>query len=367
MRSGLLGVPWAAVIAGGFLVATTSIASASCNECDDISAWTRFTSIDLAATYAGHKGAQKWHAEFDPSTNDLRIDVDIDMGKEPSRGTIGMIAGRTMIVRGLKLERGTEIDALDGPMLSMRLLLALLNRTVPGGPDALKGPQKIDFSEPRVGIQFATPSAEGHITAPWRVVGTIDRPTPETVGFDLHLTGDTRDPLGRASDPIDMVFTGRLATRKAPVFQEGMSLAGWQVYGIGPKIIKKGGSTMLDYGASEDSAGAKGTVADVRAALEEEFSPGKLDSTKDFTGSWKEKCEQSFGLKIIHYGNEGKYAVLFCGPGGCDDPASKQPTFITGDKAYEVVSDDVLLSGRSSKQRYVRCSREVGDIRPVTQ
>lgn len=366
MRSRFFTVPYVAVILGGLLIAvTTSFALAECNkECDDVSAWARFTAIYLAVTSPGQKGVQKWHAEFDHSTNDFRINVDSAGGKEASHGSIGMIEGRTMIVRGLKLERGYEIDAVDGPILSMRLMLALLNRAIPGGPGALKAEQKIDVSEPKVGIQFATPSAEGHIAAPWRVVGTASWSNAETINYELHLTGGTRDPLGHAGKPVDMVFTGQLAMRKGPVFRETMPLAGWQVYGIGPKITKHAESTILDYGANKASGTSEGTIADVRVALKEEFNPGKLDPTKDFTGSWKEKCDQNFGLKIIHYGNEGKYAVLFCGPGGCDDPARERLTFITGDKAYEVVGDDVLLEG---KQRYVRCSHEVGEIRPVSR
>jgi hypothetical protein len=353
-----------AIFVGSLLAAIAPTAFAQCDkECDDVNAWARFTMIDLTLTSPGRKDVQKWHAEFDHSTNDLRVDIDSTAGKEVNRGSIGMIEGRTMIARGLKLPQGYEIDALDGPILSVRLLLALLNRAVPGGPDTLKGKQNIDLRESRVGIQFATPSAEGHITAPWRVVGTASQ-AGEAIKYDIHLTGGTRDPLGRAGAPVDMVFSGQLAKRTGPVFQDSMSLAGWQVYGVGPQITKHGESTTLDYGANQDS-GKQGTVADVRIALKEEFSPGKLDPAKDFTGSWKEKCDQDFGLKIIHYGNEGKYAVLFCGPGGCDDPARERLTFITGDKAYEVVSDDVLLSGRSDKQRYVRCSREVGEIQPI--
>ena len=357
------------VLGAVLIVAASTTTSAQCpKECDDVTAWTRFTTIDLTLTSpAKTQEVQKFHVEIDPSTIDLRVDVDARSGKEVNQGSIGMIEGRTMIARGLKLERGYEIDALDGPVLSTRLLLALLNRAAPGGPDSLKESQDIDLSELQHGIQFATPSAEGHISAPWRVVGTIGKPTRDAVTYDLHLTGGTRDPLGRTGAAVDLVFTGRLGVGTQPVFQDSMSLAGWQVFGVGPKVTKQGGSTIIDYGASEKAAPVEGNVADVRAALKEEFSPGKPDPTKDFTGYWKEKCDQDFGLKIIHYGNEGKYAVLFCGPGGCDDPAHARLTFITGDKGYEVLGDDVLLTGRSSdKSKNIRCSRDVGEIRPVS-
>lgn len=57
------------------------------------------------------------------------------------------------------------------------------------------------------------------------------------------------------------------------------------------------------------------------------------------------------------------WAVLFCGPGGCDDIKAATHTYITGDKSYTVVNDDEILSGRGQdKQRYMRCSKEIGSI-----
>jgi hypothetical protein len=120
---------------------------------------------------------------------------------------------------------------------------------------------------------------------------------------------------------------------------------------------------MFDYGAKRHEGSAFRTVGEVRAYLADEFSPGKRDATEDFTGFWKGKCSENFGLKILHYGDEGKYAVLFCGPGGCDDIKTARLTYITGDKSYTVVNDKEILSGRGrDKQRYVRCSKEVGSI-----
>lgn len=256
MRSSRLGSLWVGVVAGCLLASASAIAPAACDrECDDVTPWAGFTAIDLTLTFPGRKDVQKWHAEVDRSTKDLRVDVDSVVGNEANRGSIGMIEGRTMIVRGVKVERGYEIDALDGPVLTMRLLLALLARTVPDGPDAVKDTRRIDFSEPRIGIRFATASAEGNVTAPWRVVGSVGKPGAGAIAYDFHLTGGTGDATG-AGEPIDMMLSGRLAMRQGAVYEDGMSLAGWQLYGVGPR---------------------EGTVADVRAALKEKFDPRRTD------------------------------------------------------------------------------------------
>ena len=84
----------------------------------------------------------------------------------------------------------------------------------------------------------------------------------------------------------------------------------------------------------------------------------------DFTGFWKKKCEQAFGLQIMRQGSDGKYSVVFCGPGGCGDPSDSRLTYITGDKGWEVVGEDELVRVQRSggKQTYYRCTR---DTQPV--
>jgi hypothetical protein len=63
----------------------------------------------------------------------------------------------------------------------------------------------------------------------------------------------------------------------------------------------------------------------------------------------------------MHFGSDGKYSAVFCGPGGCGDLSRSHMTFITGDKEhYEVVSDSELNSINldGSKTTYHRCTRD---------
>lgn len=62
----------------------------------------------------------------------------------------------------------------------------------------------------------------------------------------------------------------------------------------------------------------------------------------DFTGMWKEDCQEKFGLQIKPAGDD-LYSVSFCGPGGCFKPGSYRPnTKIVGDPLYEQVSESKL-------------------------
>lgn len=330
-------------------------------ECSTLENWARFTSISLTLSTPGKPGLAAWKARFDRKTNDILIDVDVTAVPGGMKGSIAMVGGRVMFTKGLKLERGYEIDAIDAPVLSMQLVLRLLDRVFPGGPVSVPRERRIDRHE-TIGIKYATPSADGRIPAPWNLTGTVARTPKGVVAYDLVLEypAESRAP-GGSKQKMHMV--GELAESREPVFDDESSLVGWTAYGVGPQEEQAGNATILDYGAKRQDRSSFRTVGDVRTYLADEFSPGKPDSTRDFTGSWKGKCSDDFGLKILHHGDEGKYAVLFCGPGGCDDIATARLTYITGDKGYTVVHDDELLAGRGpKKERYIRCSKEVGSI-----
>jgi hypothetical protein len=63
-----------------------------------------------------------------------------------------------------------------------------------------------------------------------------------------------------------------------------------------------------------------------------------------------------------------RYSVVFCGPGGCGDPSGDPSkarlTYITGDKHWEVISEDELLKVQrpGEKDTYYRCTK---DTHPV--
>jgi hypothetical protein len=120
----------------------------------------------------------------------------------------------------------------------------------------------------------------------------------------------------------------------------------------------------MDYGAKPQEDARYKTVGDIRAFIAAENDPGVRDTTKDFTGFWKEKCDQSFGLQIKHHGDEGKYSIVFCGPGGCGDPSESRLTFITGDKRYEVVSESELveIDRSGSRETYHRCTKDTNPV-----
>jgi hypothetical protein len=204
-----------------------------------------------------------WRGVFDHQSNDMRIDVEVKE-PEPLKGTVGMVGGTIMISKGLKLQRGFEIDAIDGPMLAMRLALIVLNRVFPHGPRSVVGMQQVGHDD-NAGIKFATPSASASIGAPWRASGVVENYSAGAVTFDLTMVVPAQTGTAQASTGT-LNFIGRLSMRGAPVFDDRMSLADWTVYALGPQLEKRGEATTLDFGAKATTAPGK-TIADIRAAI----------------------------------------------------------------------------------------------------
>jgi hypothetical protein len=347
------------------LFAAPISAFASCAqdpECDDVSAWAVFTRIALRQSVSGSDEAIEWLGFFDHKALDVSIDIAAHGTKEPMAGTVGLVGGHVMLTKGLKLQPGYEIDALDAPVLSMRLVMILLKRAFPKGPEQIVGPTNVDETG-RVGIKYATPSASGYIAAPWHLKGNASRLADGTLRFDLALSFPMQQ-RDKQTGSITINMKGELAVLGRPVFRDTDSLEGWTTYGLGPQQTKQGSSTILDYGAKPQEDMRYRTIADIRAFIAAENHPGVRDATKDFTGFWKKKCEEPFGLQIKHHGDEGKYSIVFCGPGGCGDPSQSRLTFITGDKRYEVVSEGELMEiGRSGdREIYYRCTKDTNPV-----
>jgi hypothetical protein len=344
------------------LFAIAAPVSASCDkdpECDDVSAWVAFTRITLKESVAGD--SVEWVGSLDPKTLDASIDVATRGSKESMKGTVALVGGQVMMTRGLELEPGYEIDTLDAPVLSIRLVMILLSRVFSGGPDQVVGTKKIDRLD-SVGIRYATPSASGYIPPPWRLKGRVSRSADGAVAFDLALSFPSEDSKSKSSATI--MLKGGLARLDRPVFHDADSLEGWTTYGLGVQNTQQSDGTVMDYGAGPQTAARFKTVGDVRAFIAAENDPGTRDATKDFTGFWKTKCEEAFGLQVKHIGNDGKYSVVFCGPGGCGDPSTARATFITGDKWYEVVNESELvqISRSGDRATFHRCTKETNPV-----
>jgi len=309
----------------------------------------------------GDAGYSLWQGQFDKETNDIQVNVETSEAGKVVKGKLLMISGRVMAVQGPIVEPGYEIDAMDGAVLELQLVIKLLGRVLPNGPSAVRSAQIIDYTDVKTGIKIATPSAEGMIQPPWHVVGEVKPAEAGAIKYQLTLTSRTGDRKAEANTENIVTLAGALSSSKNARIDDALSLESWKLFGVGVQSQKRQTSTYYDYSAAPATTNYK-TVSDVRKRLAEQDYPGEADPTKNFTGFWKTDCGNAFGLQIMAHDSTGKYSVVFCGPGGCTDSASRQ-TFVTKDPHYQVISEDELKVGSGEGwETYHRCTR---DTHPV--
>lgn len=230
--------------------------------CDRTTPWKKLTQVSLIASDPESPVLEIYRAEFDPARGDAAINVDLRRGDGEVRGVVGMIGGRMLLTRGLKVESGRELEAFDLPMLNIQLAQILLGRALPAGPAALRGEQRIDHRD-TVAIDYGTAGARGRIEAPWHVTGRVAKVQTGAIHFNLTL--EAPPPRGaKKGESLRMQLQGELSMLGREVFADDASLDGWTVYVVGPRAEKRDGRTTMVFGATPERAGRFGTVADVR-------------------------------------------------------------------------------------------------------
>jgi len=345
-------------------LACVVLASVSCaaqnkncdgDSCKNLTAWQGFNSFTLRAGAPGDADYTLWQGSFDKETNDIQVDVEENVSGKAAKGKILVIGGRDMAIQGPIAEPGYEIDALDGPILQLQLVEKILSRVFPNGPASIRESAEIDFIDKKTEIRVATPSAGGTIPIPWRVVGRVTILAPGVIQYQLTLT--TRKS-GQDSATTTLALSGKLFDAAQTRIDDQLDLSAWTLFSLGPQSKRQNGTTIVDYSAAPTTSSK--TVADVRKKIAADDSPGEADPSKDFTGFWKTNCDNAFGLQIKRVGTEGMYSIVFCGPGGCGDPAQSRPTFITKDPHYQVLGEDEIE--QASGDTYHRCTKETNPV-----
>jgi hypothetical protein len=347
------------LLAAAALCAATAVSLAGETPCNDSCTapghWLDLNTIAVKVSYPGTPGYAMWRGKFDSASNDYQLDSEMSDGNATRAGTILMVGGLVMAVRGEVVKPGLELSLLDGAALSQQLVYRLLSTAIPAGPQAIAHTQKVRYASDSLPILLSTPSAEAVVSAPWSVTGTVKQLTGGTIEYDLsvHSGGGS---AGGAISAYNPHLAGRLSRTASARLDDSISLAGWKTYDVASRVDAGNGASMAVAGI-HTSARPYRTVAEVRKELNAEDGAEAAD-VRDFTGLWKEHCEDAFGLQILH-NNEGRdYLIVFCTPGGCEEPGSGRRSFIAGDVNYEIVGDnEIIQTGeQGGRQRYLRCA-----------
>jgi hypothetical protein len=199
---------------------------------------------------------------------ELQIDVESTDGKQTQKGTILLVSGPWMVTKGLQLERGYEIDVIDGAVLQAQLPIQLLSRAFQRGPASVAARQAVDVKEATEAIHISTlqlgpggnswSGAEATYPAPWKLSGVVQRIRPELVQYDLTFSFSAEGSVQSVQ------ISGKLENLSA-AFQlpDTFSLLGWKVDRLGPYTETTTNGTIADDGAKPASESFK-TLGDLR-------------------------------------------------------------------------------------------------------
>lgn len=348
----------------GAILLFVSLGSVNANACDikandpcgKVTEWNRFETIRLQMTQDGVSAPLIWYFQSSSKNQDFRVDFESSDPHSLGGGAIIMVEGSVFVSKGVELTSGSEIDALDVPVLYIILIEKILSCALPDGPRSLAGKKRqFKFEDKTTGIQFATPSAGGFIPPPWSVEGTVTPNADESFDFDLSLRySDEQDT--KAKRDVTAKLSGQLKHSDDFHIDDAMSLDGWTVLGVGPIVEKTPNGEHIDYGTQPTKEIPK-TIADIRKRIAKAKSPGEPDLSRNYAGFWKAKCDDTFGLRIKSVNEQGMYTVTFCGPGGCGDDQEERRTYIVGDQHYNIVSETELQVGPpGNRSTYKKCS-----------
>jgi hypothetical protein len=224
------------ILAVTLLCSTAAVAQAAHDpENDDLTPWNRFTDYALRISSTAQPGSARVHFAVDPASNDFLIDIEYEGTAEPLKEQVGMMQGRVFVSRGARLTQGLEMDAIDAPTLQLRLLLAVLTRALPGGPESITGRRRFHYTG-KTGIKFATATAGGHVPLPWEASGEVTKVSDDAVSIDVRLFVP-QGPLGDGAQH-EQRYSGIFSKHGGPVFDDNASLDGWFVKGTGGLVLK---------------------------------------------------------------------------------------------------------------------------------
>jgi len=239
--------------------------------------WEKLNVFTLTLSSDSGPGRVTYRGEGSFTTGDLRLDVDLVDSENKQAGTMLVVGGKVMAVRGLELP-AHGVDPLHSAIIALRLVTSALMVASPDGPDAVKGAVCIDHRETEKALRVGAPPAGRQFPPPWSVRGQVDRSRDGTIAYDLELSVGRSIPYGLEPPPGNLMepesrvgvrCVGTLsASATAPGLSDQFSLKGWKTYSL--------------LGAPPPTP-APPTIGAVREALRLNNDPG-TNFWRDFSG-----------------------------------------------------------------------------------
>jgi hypothetical protein len=253
----------ATAIAGIGLAAAAVTAHGACKAefevCAAGSPWLRAKSAAVNVEFLG-TGEQNFATYRFFAPDSVMIEREQRMPNLATTGKVLLVDGRVLLARDFELEKGREIQAVDGPLLMYQLAVALLASAIPEGPDQLRRRSLVDVEDRQRGILLETPSTMGFLGAPWRAKGFVDPQSEQriTYAFELEYWSD--------GAPRELTMSGTWSRESAAEPDPALSLREWKAFTLEPRTIQQRGYTTRAFEAKAIGVVAL-TLGDLRDAL----------------------------------------------------------------------------------------------------
>jgi len=217
-------------------------------------------SIALTVPPKGETGNWKIRTFDDPA--DVSIELDTPAARGRTKGTLLLVGGQAIAIKGFAPEAGFEIDPLDTAIVNLKLVTNLLTRAEPAGPEAVKAARAVNMRDDKQALVAFTRSLNLQFNAPWSVTGQVKRVDAKTVSYDLVIEA----PGAKAGERAKWRLKGTAGgASRAKALDDAMSLGGWTAWRLAAPTPKTG-HTTLTFGAQK-LPGPFATMKDLRAAL----------------------------------------------------------------------------------------------------
>lgn len=225
--------------------------------------WQDINSLSLTVEDNQNSWKANWLITIDKEKNTISIEKDDYFHDHNLKGTLIVLAGKTMLSKGLVLQKGYEIDALDTPIIMLQLLVDILNKTIPSGPSSVTKEMNVEHTETQVPIHISTKSASAHFNAPWTVIGHLSKPGKHGIDYNLSFVTSLNGGIN-----YTLKMAGELHQKPGLTLDDTMKLDGWQIYQLGPIKTQRGEVTNFDYGAQLIQSTAS-TLGELRHQLKQ--------------------------------------------------------------------------------------------------
>jgi hypothetical protein len=200
------------------------------------SGWAKGNRILLGVTQERAGFSAQWRFQRSAG-GDIVLDLEESRGGRLRAGSLMLVADGALLARDVPLERGRELDGINGPLLMLQLALRVLERAAPGGPGSVKRDIRIELSEPEKPLKVTGVGADGEFFAPWSARGILGPAADGQIRFELEF-----DSASRAGATAYRTSIAGIWQNASPPVQlpDTMPLRGWRVFQLKPAVRAAG-------------------------------------------------------------------------------------------------------------------------------